>query len=65
MIELKPGDEYIIEWHDWDRQRYRVDEIRGGAIISRRWIAHKEKWTDWPVIQKASRLPWSRIERVS
>lgn len=65
MLKLNPGDQYIIEWAPWDRQRYRVDEIRGDIIVSRRWITHKQKWTDWPVMQKASRLPWSKMERAA
>lgn len=63
MIALEPGDQYVIEWHDRDIQRYRVDEIRGDNIVSRRWIEHKEKWTDWPVVQKASRLPWNNVRK--
>lgn len=65
MLTLSPGDQYIIEWDHWDRQRYRVDELRGDVIVCRRWIPHKQKWTDWPVVQKASLLPWSKIERAS
>jgi len=63
MLSLSPGDVYVIEWEAWDRQLYRVDEIRGDTIVSHRWIEHKQKWTDWPVVQKASRLPWGKIER--
>jgi hypothetical protein len=54
--KLKVGDEYTVEWADGDRQRYRVEEMRDGYIIRKRWIAHQNKWTDWNGVQKISEL---------
>jgi hypothetical protein len=52
LTKLKPGDEYVLEWNDGDRQRYRVEEIRDGYIVRKRWIEHQGKWTDWLGVQK-------------
>jgi len=56
VTKLKPGDEYVVVWTDWDRQRYRVEEIRDGYIIRKRWIKHLDKWTDWVGVQKIDEM---------
>lgn len=53
---LKPGDEYIVEWADGERQRYRVEEIRGDSIVRRRWIEHRARWTEWVGVMKLSEI---------
>lgn len=62
LDELKPGDEYVVEWNDGDRQRYRVEEIRGDNIIRRRWMATRNRWTDWVGVQKLSEIKRHKIE---
>ena len=54
--QLKVGDEYIVEWNDGDRQRYRVEEIRADAIVCRRWIASKTAWTPWLGVQSMAQV---------
>ena len=56
ITKLQPGDEYIVEWNDGDRQRYRVEEIRGGYVVRKRWIEHRSKWTDWVGVQKIDEI---------
>lgn len=63
-MDLHVGDQYVVEWASYDRQHYRVEEVRGDHIVYRRWIETKGKWTDWQGVQRASRLDWSRVRKV-
>jgi hypothetical protein len=58
---LKPGDQYVVEWMDGDKQQYRVEEIRGEHIIRRRWIEHLNKWTDWVGVQTLSEMKRQKV----
>ena len=62
LSRLAPGDEYVVEWNDGDRQRYRVEEIRGDFIVQKRWITHLNKWTDWNGVQKISEMRRHKVE---
>jgi hypothetical protein len=62
LSKLLPGEEYVVTWNDGDRQRYRVEEIRDGYVIRKRWIAHLERWTEWNGVQKISEVERFSIE---
>jgi len=62
LANLLPGDEYLVEWNDGDRQRYRVEEIRDGYVVRKRWIEHQAKWTEWVGVQKISEVRKHQIE---
>lgn len=64
-MDLKPGDEYIVEWGDATSQRYRVEEIRGDMIVRRRWIEHLDKWTDWVGVTSAKQLKRFKVAKCS
>lgn len=62
LLKLQTGDEYIVEWNDGDRQRYRVEEVRGDYIVRKRWIAHLNRWTEWDGVQKISEVARHTVE---
>lgn len=62
LSRLLPGEEYVVTWNDGDRQRYRVEEIRDGYVIRKRWIAHLGRWTEWNGVQKISEVKRHKIE---
>ncbi len=61
LSKLVPGNEYIVEWNDGDRQRYRVEEMRGDYVIRKRWIDHLNKWTEWNGVQKIAEITRHKI----
>lgn len=62
LSKLLPGDEYVVTWNDGDRQRYRVEEIRDGYVIRKRWVDHLSKWTEWNGVQKIAAVERHTIE---
>ncbi len=59
---MRAGDEYVVEWHDGDRQRYRVEGVDGDKITFRRWVATKSRWTPWTGVHRHSAVAPLMVE---
>lgn len=53
---LKPGDCFLVQWHDGDVQKYKVVENRPNHIVSNRWISTQGRWAPRVTVTKKSML---------